>query len=404
MFGQLKWRFVVLIMSLLTLVFVGIFGAIYGMTEASLDRQARFSLERLMRGPAVLMPDSREAFGAILLELDAQGGVLGLQTYMEVNRQALETSASKLIEKVQRQQQVFGRTKIDSVSYDYLISGASTGYRIVFVDRTPANNTLSNLMRIFMWVGGGSLLALFGVSLFFASRAVTPIQVAFEKQQQFVADASHELRTPLTVIQTQLALLEKPSDPQQERWIEGIQAQTGIMVALITDMLDLAKLDHDTEPLKAETHLQDLLEACLLPYEAIFFEQEIALETQMVPGDDLLKADPEGIRRLLVILLDNAVKYTPQGGWVRVKLVQENQKVILSLRNSGEGIPEDQLEAIFDRFVRLDPSRTKESGGYGLGLPIARAIALQHGGRLSSASRLGEWTEMTLTLPLHKKT
>ena len=403
MFRQLKWRFVVLIMSLLTLVFVGIFGAIYGMTDASLNRQARFSLEKLMRGPAVLMPDSREAFGAILLEMDAQGGILGLQTYMEVDPHALETSASKLLAKAQSQRQMFGRAKIDSVSYDYLISTTPVGYKIVFFDRTPANNTLINLARIFMWVGGGSLLALFGVSLFFARRAVAPIQAAFDKQQQFVADASHELRTPLTVIQTQLALLEKPSDSQQARWIEGIKTQTTIMAALITDMLDLAKLDHGLALRQEETEFRDLVSDCLITYEAIFFERGMTLETQIDPRPITLKVEPDSLRRLLVILLDNAVKYTPKGGWVRVKLVQEKQKVILSLRNSGEGIPEDLLETIFDRFVRLDPSRTKESGGYGLGLPIARAIAQQHGGRLNAASRLGEWTEMTLTLPLHKK-
>jgi len=413
MFRKLKWRFVVLIMSMLILVFVGIFGAIYGLTANSMNKQSQFTLEKIMRAPPRPVPDSRDAFGSLIVETDSQGKILLLMSYLEVDEQAVAAAVEKILSKattsseagteaaagtVAEANQDFGRVKIGETSYDYLVSEMPAGYKMVLLDRTPVHASLNDLLIVFIWVGVGSLLVLFGVSVFFASRAVKPIQAAFEKQQQFLADASHELRTPLTVIQTQLALLGTLGDPQEVRWIEGIKTETTNMAGLVTDMLDLAKLDHVAEPVRVEASLRALLEKCLLSYEAIFFERGIELS---VSSDEEVKArmDPEGIRRVLVILLDNALKYTPSGGHVEIRLSREKHKAWLRVRNSGEGIPVDRLEAIFDRFVRLDASRTKATGGYGLGLAIARGISEQHGGRLTAASQPGEWTEMTLVLP-----
>lgn len=413
MFRKLKWRFVVLIMSMLILVFVGIFGAIYGLTANSMNRQSQFTLEKIMRAPPRPVPDSREAFGSLIVETDSQGEILLLMSYLEVDEQAVAAAVEKILSKVSvgaeaeagaaaavaaESNRDFGRVKIGETSYDYLVSEMPDGYKMVMLDRTPVHASLNDLLMVFIWVGVGSLLVLFGVSVFFASRAVKPIQAAFEKQRQFLADASHELRTPLTVIQTQLALLGSLDDPQEARWIEGIKTETTNMAGLVTDMLDLAKLDHVAEPVRVEASLKALMEKCLLSYEAIFFERGIELS---VSSDEevMARMDPEGIRRVLVILMDNALKYTPSGGRVEIRLSREKHKACLRIRNTGEGIPEDRLEAIFDRFVRLDASRTKATGGYGLGLAIARGISEQHGGRLTASSQPGEWTEMTLVLP-----
>lgn len=407
MFRKLKWRFVVLIMSMLILVFVGIFGAIYGLTANSMNKQSQFTLEKIMRAPPRPVPDSRDAFGSLIVETDSKGKILLLMSYLEVDEQAVEAAVEKILSKATvgsesgtetEANRDFGRVKIGDTSYDYLVSELPDGYKMVLLDRTPVHASLNDLLMVFIWVGVGSLLVLFGVSVFFANRAVRPIQAAFEKQQQFLADASHELRTPLTVIQTQLALLGSLGDPQEAKWIEGIKTETTNMAGLVTDMLDLAKLDHVAEPVRVEDSLRALLEKCLLSYEAIFFERGIELSVSS-EEEVMARMDPEGIRRVLVILLDNALKYTPSGGHVEIRLSREKHKAWLRVRNTGEGIPEDRLEAIFDRFVRLDASRTKATGGYGLGLAIARGIAEQHGGRLTAASHTGEWTEMTLVLP-----
>jgi signal transduction histidine kinase len=439
MFRKLKWRFVLLIMSMLVLVFAGIFGAIYGLTANSMNRQSQFALEKIMRAPPRTVPDSRETFGSLIVETDQNGTIMSVLSHLEVDEPSLEAAVDKILKKEGSMAlssgadqaldqgldkapdkvtdkvpdklsnpdsgRAFGRVKIGEKAYDYLVERTPAGYKLVLLDRTPLHDSLNALLMVFLWVGGASLLVLFGVSVYFASRAVRPIQEAFEKQRQFLADASHELRTPLTVIQTQLALLESQSDLPRgtgeggaTQWIHGIKQETTHMAALITDMLDLAKLEHVAVPVQSEVSLKALLEKVLLTYEAIFYEHGVELSV-VLKEMGKVKGDPEGLRRILVILLDNAVKYTPEGGQVTVTLTREKHKAILQVRNTGEGIPADRLEAIFDRFVRLDASRTKSTGGYGLGLAIARAISEQHGGRLSAASTPGEWTEMTLVLP-----
>lgn len=397
MFKKLKWRFVVLIMSMLCLVFVGIFGSIYFLTANNLEMQTRFTLEKIMTAPQKPFPDSRDAFGSVILETDDKGQMVKLFSYTEVDESNFESAAVQLFQGTDDR----GKIKIGYTSYAYLKHSVPSGVRVVLVDRSSAADSLKGLLMIFLWVGGVSLLVLFGISLFFASRAVKPIQAAFEKQQQFVADASHELRTPLTVIRTQLALLGDHADPQEQKWLRGIRTETEQMTSLITDMLDLAKLDHGISAVRLETSLNDLMENCLLSYEAVFFEKGVDVAVEAT-SEVRVFADPAGIRRILVILLDNAVKYTPPGGRVDLRLGSERQRAVLSVRNTGEGVPEDQLEAIFDRFVRLDASRTKDTGGYGLGLAIARAIAEQNGGSLNADSIPGKWTQMTLALPLHQ--
>jgi signal transduction histidine kinase len=397
MFKKLKWRFVVLIMSMLCLVFVGIFGSIYFLTANNLEMQTRFTLEKIMTAPPKPFPDSRDAFGSVIMETDDKGQMVKLFSYTEVDESNFESAAVQLFQGTLDR----GKIKIGYTSYAYLKHSVPSGMRVVLVDRSSAADSLKGLLMIFLWVGGVSLLVLFGISLFFASRAVKPIQSAFEKQQQFVADASHELRTPLTVIRTQLALLGDHADPQEQKWLRGIRTETEQMTSLITDMLDLAKLDHGISAVRLETSLNDLMENCLLSYEAVFFEKSVDVAVEAT-SEVRVFADPAGVRRILVILLDNAVKYTPPGGQVDLRLGSERQRAVLSVRNTGEGVPEDQLEAIFDRFVRLDASRTKATGGYGLGLAIARAIAEQNGGSLKADSIPGEWTQMTLALPLHQ--
>lgn len=410
-------------MSMLVLVFVGIFGAIYGLTANSMNRQSQFALEKIMRAPPKVLPDSRETFGSLIVETDPNGAITFVLSHLEVDEPSLEAAVEKILKKDGSKalstglnnssdkamgpeaELAFGRVKIGEAAYDYLVARTPAGYKLVLLDRTPLHASLNDLLMVFLWVGGASLLVLFGISVYFASRAVRPIQEAFEKQRQFLADASHELRTPLTVIQTQLALLESTNDAHvtgegsATQWIHGIKQETAHMAALITDMLDLAKLEHVGTPVQIEVSLKALLEKALLTYEAIFFEQGIQLSVAL-DAAGLVKGDPEGLRRVLVILFDNALKYTPEGGQVTVTLTREKHKAILRVRNTGEGIPVDRLEAIFDRFVRLDASRNKGTGGYGLGLAIARAISEQHGGRLSAASARGEWTEMTLVLPV----
>lgn len=398
MFKKLKIRFITQSMIMLTVVFIGIFGAIYFLIANETEHQMQFTMDQMMFSPPRPMPENKEAISSLMIDTDSKGMVQASFSYVSFEKDLIQEVASK----VHAMTQSSGKITVNDNSYAFVKKNIPTGTRIVILDRAPILKNLSNLLMAFFWVGGGSLLILFAFSVYFANKSVRPIQEAFEKQQQFVADASHELRTPLTIIKTYLALLSEKSDESERQWLSGIEREADNMSILVTDMLNLAKLDYCDERLNVEISISKLLETSLLSYEAVFFEHDITLKSDLTQGI-MLSCDPEALRRLIVILLDNAVKYTPPYGIVSIGLkIEQYKKLVLEIRNTGIGIPEDCLESIFDRFVRLDDSRTKDTGGYGLGLAIARSIAEKHGGQLTATSVYGAWTQMTLVLPLHK--
>ena len=166
----------------------------------------------------------------------------------------------------------------------------------------------------------------------------------------------------------------------------------------ISDLLLLAKYDiagqnFERQPLD----LAKLVEGALLSFECLAYERGITLRSEL-PGALPLVGDGARLRQLCAILLDNAIKYTPSGGEISVSLLSRGHGALLTVRNTGAGIPEAEREKIFERFYRTDRSRARETGGFGLGLAIAQQIVLSHGGKISVGGREGEYTEFTVHL------
>ena len=171
------------------------------------------------------------------------------------------------------------------------------------------------------------------------------------------------------------------------------------MRGLVEDMLFLAKNDAARAPLHpAELSMSELTMGCLLPFESVAFEAGVTLESRIEPGLSL-RGDEAQLRRLVMILLDNAVKYAGEGGNVELTLSRQGDRLKLWVRNTGEPIPPEHLPHLFERFYRADSSRSRERGGYGLGLAIAQTIVDSHGGRLSVTSSAETGTCFTALLP-----
>lgn len=398
MFNKLKKRFVIINMSLLTLVFIGIFGVIFTLTAISGERQTDFALHTIMNAPPRPAPNNPMAASSIIVDLDKEGHILSIKAYWQIEQSTVE-DAVKTIMVGDRDK---AKLKLGDTYYAGLRQSSPMGTRIVFVDRTPQHDTQVDLLLIFALVGSISLIILFVISLILAGRSIKPIQEAFDKQQQFIADASHELKTPLTIIKTNLSLLYANEDEtikSQNKWIKFISSQTDRLAKLVDDMLSLTKLDFmDQEIMMSEFNLSRALEGELLTFEAAAFENKLALTTEIKP-DIKLKGDKEGIKRLMGILLDNAIKNTPEKGEIKVNLESDKNIIRLTVKNSGEGIPEGQLEKIFERFYRVDTARTRERGGYGLGLAIAKSIVAEHKGRIYAQSNQGVDTIFVVELP-----
>ncbi|MGP1471502.1 MAG: sensor histidine kinase [Schwartzia sp. (in: firmicutes)] len=247
-----------------------------------------------------------------------------------------------------------------------------------------------------------ALLMAAGIGYAMAGKALVPLKEAYEKQRQFAADASHELRTPLSVVLASAEVLESdPSiqSPFLKQIIGDIHDEVTKMTKLVSDLLVVARSDNEALKLKlTKVDLAAAADQTMRLMQPLAEKKRLTLKRE---GAATLstKVDEQKMKQLMLILVDNAVKYTPEGGAVTVRLTEPAAgKILFAVEDTGIGIaPEDQAR-IFDRFYRVDKARSREMGGNGLGLAIAREIVHLHGGTIKVMSRPGEGTTFTVAL------
>lgn len=280
---------------------------------------------------------------------------------------------------------------------------AENKYQIMFLDVTMYKKTLFQLLITLLSVGLIMLFAIFIISLYFANRAIKPIAEAWERQKQFVADASHELKTPLSIINANYDVLltnQEETIQSQLKWLDYIKIGTDRMTKLINDLLSLAKMEDVRFPIQKVTfNMSDAINDVILSMEPVVAEKDIKL-THLIEPDIIVKSDQEKIKLVVTILFDNAVKYTDEKGQIDISLIRSKRHVTFTIKNSGKGIAKQDLPKIFDRFYRVDPSRTQETSGYGLGLSIAKTIMDRLGGEIYATSVENKYTTFTFILEL----
>lgn len=228
------------------------------------------------------------------------------------------------------------------------------------------------------------------------------LEVAYRNQQRFVADASHELRAPLTAIQANLELLQRVPDmspDDREEVVTEAVREAQRLTRLVADLLALARADAGVGLRREAVELDRILLQARSDARQLARDHTLevgALEPMVIHGD------PDRLKQLCLILLDNALKYTPPGGKVTLSLRNGGGWAQLAVQDTGAGIPPEDLPFVFERFYRADPARARDPGGSGLGLPIAKWIVDQHGGQISLASDPGKGTTATVVLPTAK--
>jgi two-component system, OmpR family, manganese sensing sensor histidine kinase len=282
----------------------------------------------------------------------------------------------------------------------------SLGYLQVAAYLDPIQDNLAQI-RLFLSLGVPVTLGLTGlVGWFLGGLAMQPTRRAYEQLQRFTADASHELRAPVAAILSNaqvglLAPVEERAEPRQR--LHNIVQTTKLMSALINNLLFLARHEGklNSQDVK-EIELVGFLKALVDSYEKLAKELNLNFIYCFSSEPVKLKADAELLKQAIKNLLDNACKYTLCGGTIQLRLLIRARRVLICVEDDGEGIPEADLFNIFERFYRVDTARSRQTGGFGLGLAIAQQIVKAHGGRIAVESTVGKGTKFEICLPLNQ--
>lgn len=407
MLKQLRWKFILINMILVTLVLTIVFAAVLAFSYRRLEMESTQAMERVLRSGNTNFPKreigggkppnekepSKTMTAAFYVELNDDGAVKNVfgENVTVTNEAALDT----IVANVLAQGRPSGTVRGENLRF--LIQNN----RIAFADRTNEIESLTSLLEASALVGFFGLLAFFGISLFLARWALRPIEKSWRQQRQFVADASHELKTPLTVILANMGIVlshREETVQSQIKWLEYTQAEASRMKELVGSLLFLAQADDMQEALAlSEVNFSDVVWSSVLPFESVAFEQNKTLVSE-IANNVVIRGNEDRLRRLTAILLDNAIKYSDECGTITLRLQKAQDKALLTVHNTGAQIPDGQLAHIFERFYRVDGSRTREKGGYGLGLSIAQSIVQSHHGRISVQSGK-QGTIFTVSLP-----
>lgn len=279
-----------------------------------------------------------------------------------------------------------GEEKGTIEGYNYLVDKTDKYTLVVFLDRSEFNRNIDTLIKYTVIYGVISLLVIFVLALILSKLIIKPLEQNDKKQRQFVSDAGHELKTPVSVISTNADVLE--DEIGENKWLSNIRYENERMSSLIKQLMQLAKSEKDDNQ-KEQLDFSKLVIGEILPFESVAYDKGIIINYDEVESGVIVKGNRASLGQLVSILVDNAIEHSTDSGEVVVKLSNVRGKAQLSVSNKGENIPEEKRELIFERFYRIDESRTEKKDHYGLGLAIAKSITESHGGEISVKSENG---------------
>lgn len=404
MFKKSRWKIVVAIMSVLTLLFLGTLSVIY----VSSYLEIRYDNLQMLKRQSYMYNRHPTEEAPIQPEASGKNPFVGLATFYSVaisdNGQILATDTGNHWLYNEATLQSYARTILSGGSRSgtkgsllYLVT-PKKGYTLVmFMDDTIGLERMTMLVRNTLIFGGAAMVGLFFLAMYLAKRIVQPLEESYQKQRQFISDAGHELKTPVAVVNTNAEMLRR--EVGENRWLANIQYENERMGLLVRQLLELARAEN-VAAVKENLDLSRLVDGEALPFESVAFEKGIYLSTDIRPGV-MCYGDAARLRQLVSILIDNAIEHSARGREVAVHLRQEHGWAKLAVVNDGAPIPKERREHLFERFYRVDEARS-DDGHYGLGLAIAKAVTDAHKGKIVVECDDGKVT-FTVRLPLKKQ-
>lgn len=343
--------------------------------------------------PGGISPETpyESRFFSVLLDADGQSLQVDTGQVVAVDEAAAVEYAQKVW--------ASGRHSGFLGNYRYLLCEEEQGTLIVFLDCGRSLSTFLSTLLTSVLLALLGLIAVLVLLLILSKRIVRPVAESYEKQKQFITDAGHELKTPMTIISADADLAEMECGENQ--WIFDIRRQAQRLTRLTNDLIYLSRMEEEQPKLQPiEFPLSDVAEEMAQSFQALAKSQGKELLLQIQPMLSFT-GDEKAIRQLLSILLDNALKYSADSAPLQLELEKQGRTILLTVSNPvAQPMEQDKLSHLFDRFYRTDQSRSSETGGYGLGLSIARSIVLAHKGKIRAESPEGRTLAIVVHLPL----
>lgn len=405
MFKKSARKIVVAIMSILVCLFIGTLAVIYGSSYFEVTANNYGMLERhaeLYTLSDHIDPDRRNYLPPELFQPlpnsppTDRGGMhfedtpaFQLSTFYSV---AVSDSGSVLAIDAAGEE-IYEEATLEKYATDILKSGKErgvkeslvflvtekSGYKLItFMDNTVMQGSMTTLFRYTLMFGSIVLVILFFLARYIAKRIVRPLEESYQKQKQFISDAGHELKTPVSVVSANAELLSRQIGDNQ--WLANIQYENERMGKLVSQLLELSRTEN-VKPYTERIDFSRLVAGGALPFESVAFENGLTLRTEI--SDNIsVDGNMSQLSQLVSILIDNAIRHSRNGKEVDVVLTETRNSAVLVVVNSGEPIPQDKIEKLFERFYRSDEVRNGADNHYGLGLAIAKAIVAAHNGKI----------------------
>ncbi|EJP23003.1 GHKL domain protein [Peptostreptococcaceae bacterium AS15] len=394
MLKQLKIKFIAITMILVSIILSFVFTLMYqsnvkstyDKSVADLKTISTLDISKFSEPQTNKVLKELQFVPLFIVNIDESGVIL---SQIKSNISMDDESFKSIVKAAHESQEDIGTIK--SMDIRYYKKHYSLYEKISFIDISRDNKNLENLFVVFIMTGAITLLFFFFIVLFLSNWALMPVEKTWNQQKQFIADASHELKTPLTVLLANMDILENnKSDTIQSqiKWIQASKQEAKQMKNLIEEMLFLAKSDANRiDNSKTTINVSDTLFSLILSIEVIAFEKNVIINYASTIDENLYTtANEKQLVSLFSILLENACKYSYEETSITAKLKREQSKIKFELNNFGPVIPKHEVAHIFERFYRVDKSRNKEHGGYGLGLSIAKKITDENNMKISVES------------------
>jgi len=401
MIKKLQRKFIMITMGSLVLVMLLLVGSINAINLYQMEHRLNGAIQILSENQGLFpmfekekQPQGEPKYGFkmneetqfktryFIVEVNEDGGIQEINT-SHINAVSSEEAAGYATI-IMSDSKKSGYTGI----YKYAVVDQPYGSMLVFMDCRDQIQTATEFLLTSFGVALGTLLLMFLLVSVFSKKAINPIIESMEKQKQFITDAGHEIKTPLAIISANADVLELTGG--ESEWINSIRNQTTRLDKLVKNLLMLSKIEEgNIKLIFTDIDLSEVVSEAASPFETIAETQNKKFQMDIQPGL-YINGDEGSIYQLVSTLVDNAIKYSNKEGTIKISLSATKKRAKIEVYNTTEEIDKENLGKLFDRFYRVDSSRSRETGGYGIGLSIAKSITQAHHGKISVRSEDGK--------------